>query len=102
MSERDPRPSLEDRKKQGGKEESRCLCCQGHCSALLHKLRVPGASVARDGIEHGEQLSHAGDEHDLGRLSCSEEPVIETADGGVEAARNGGGHVEDGPYRSAP
>jgi hypothetical protein len=44
--------------------------------------RGPGAAIADHGVQHREELAHAGDEGDLHELAPAREPLV---DGGDDA-----------------
>ena len=58
---------------------------------------LPFPSVADHGIEDGEELPHASDMGDFGRLSSIAKPAIEHSDDGVPFRSAQAAHVESRP-----
>src|SRR4051812_43493094 len=71
---------------------SDCLAA-GSCWGLRGP---PGGAGAQDGVEDHHQLAHGGGERELLGLTGLEQALVEVANGGVEAARHQGRHVERG------
>jgi hypothetical protein len=56
---------------------------------------LPRLSVAQDGVEDGDELSHEGDEGDLGLLAGGQETLSEGLEDRVVQGAGEGGHVGD-------
>src|SRR5690242_9197489 len=63
---------------------------------------MPLASIPDNGVQHGEQLAHAGCEGELLGLTGQQEATIEGSDDSVVAGGTEGRHVELGAHRSPP
>ena len=68
----------------------------------LESPEMPGHPAAEHGVEDGEELAHACDEGDLGRLACGLEPLVERSNGGVPASAGERCHVKHGAYGGSP
>jgi hypothetical protein len=58
------------------------------------EFRIPRGLMSEDGIEHDEQLAHAGGERDLGFLTGCPQPCVKRLQHRVAARRYQGTHVE--------
>jgi len=54
-------------------------------SSLLQVNGGPSTSGFEDGVDDGQQFSHAGDQRDLGRFTGDFEPLAESTDGRIES-----------------
>src|SRR2546423_708575 len=55
----------------------------------------PGSLVSQDCIEDGDELSHEGDDDDLGSLAGGLEMLLEGCEDGVASGSDERGHVGD-------
>lgn len=62
---------------------------------------LPVDAITEHGVEHGQQLAHAGDEGHLGRLAAGFEQRVVRANDRVVLGTGDGRHVEHGPQRAA-
>src|SRR5689334_9780149 len=62
-------------------------------------LKLPRFAVSHDGIEDGDELSHGGDEGDLGPFTGLTQTAIEGLQGWIEPHANQGCHVEGTAHR---
>jgi len=61
----------------------------------------PRFFLSQDGIEDGQELSHAGDEGDLFSFSSGQQVLIVFSDHGIMPRRSEGGHVQGASDRGA-
>src|SRR5262245_66311319 len=59
---------------------------------------LPRASVPKNGIEDGQELSHASGQGELGRLASGAQAGIEAGDDGIVPTGHQGRHVQGGAH----
>ena len=69
-------------------------CTDEHLCLELRVTRLPEAVLCDEGVGEDDELSHDGDEGDLGLFSCGAELVIDGLEVWIAARGGKGGHVE--------